>query len=256
MSTSFGVPNVIPESSHQWRTIVCSSCQYTFKVPLYCLNRFCPVCTGSRRRRIRSKLTSLASQVKPSPGYSLKHLTLTIPNSADPFSTCRSLVCSFRRLRQRSFWGSKVRGGAYVIEVTGKPGSWHVHLHSIVESKYLPFPVLLKYWRRVSPGRGVYIKAAPPHAITHYLTKYLTKSDLPVEHQKILAKAMRGLRLFQCFGTWHDLIITQAKVDYCCPSCGDVCWFPLDDHYINHLKRLFPKDYDESYRKHYLPTVQ
>lgn len=214
--------------SHTYRRIVCLSCGFTFDVPIYCGNRFCNTCARPRLRRIRAKLNALLTSVRPSPGYSIKFLTLTIPNTPDLRAAHLILLRSFRRLRQRALWNRRVRGGAYVLELTGNPSSWHLHLHAIIESRYIPVKQLSRTFEKAGGGRIVWITRIPPHAASLYLTKYLTKSSLPLDSQREASLALAGARLFQPFGSWHDLSLSLPKVHYVCPRCNSVAWSDLD----------------------------
>lgn len=207
--------------------MVCTKCGYDFKAPVSCGNRFCEVCSGPRRRRVRAKLSSLVDATRLPFAHSLRHLTLTVPNQTDLSAAHRHLVHSFRRLRQRAFWRNKVRGGAVVFELTGAPGTWHLHLHAIIVSRYLPHSLLVKHWKQVSGGIGVYITCRPPKVVLRYLTSYLSKCSLSAEHAQEASDSLKQSRIFSCFGTWHDLIKTIPPILSVCPKCGDVSWYPL-----------------------------
>lgn len=205
---------------HLYRMFTCAGCGHSFEAPVYCGNRFCAVCSGPRRRRMQAKLKSIVRQVKPAFGYKVRFLTLTIPNTKEASDGYRILVASFRKLRNRQWWRNRVAGGAYVIEITGKPGRWHVHLHAMLECRYLPGRMLSKLWRKVSPGKIVHIKNVPADAATNYLTKYMAKSEVVPDFQVQLSKDLKGFRLFQPFGSWHSLALLVKKVNYECGNCG------------------------------------
>lgn len=213
---------------HFYRTFACTACGYTFKAPLSCSDRFCPVCSSPRRRRTAAKLRALVTQIHPPFAHSFKHLTLTIRNHPDLPWMHRTLLQSFRRLRSHLLWQRTVRGGAFVFETTGQPGNWHLHLHAILEARYIPWSLLHDRWQKVSAGRGVYITTAPPKRICWYLTKYLTKNQLSAEASRSASKDLASTRLFTTFGTWHNISIKLPHIGYPCPKCNDSTWFPLD----------------------------
>lgn len=161
-------------------------------------------------------------------GYSLKHITLTIPNNRNLQDGAKTLVSSFRRLRQRSLWKNRSLGGAYVIEVTGSPGTWHVHLHILTQSRYILHSKLMKEWSNVSPGRIVWIKNTTINHAVNYLTKYLTKSEVKPEHLVELSSGLANTRLFQVFGSWHALNLRVPKALFQCQKCGQVSWCPME----------------------------
>lgn len=229
--------------SHEYRRIYCTGCGHSFDVPLSCHNRFCDVCTGPRRRRVRSRLQSIVSFVQSLPGYKIRFLTLTIPVNADLGSSAATLVRSFRKLRNRKFWRSRVKGGCYVLEVKGVPGLWHIHLHGLIDSRFLDVYRLSKEWNKCSPGKIVYVKNVPLSAIIHYVTKYICKSDLPLAAQLEASRSLKGTRLFQPFGSWEALAVTSDQPLWPCPKCSGSTFLPssllnrcFTDPYAKHIE--------------------
>lgn len=211
---------IYSDDRHTYRTIGCSHCSNVFHVPLSCGDRFCPICTSSRRRKVKAKLNAIVKSLKFRDRYGIKFLTLTIPNQEDPRAAFKTIQRSFRRLRQRAFWKWKVEGGAWVVEITGRPGKWHVHIHAVLQSKYIRHALLKRHWSQVSPGNIVYIQKIPVSAVINYLTKYVSKSEVDPAHRNQLSIALKGSRLFQPFGSWQKLISSVPKLNYCCPECG------------------------------------
>lgn len=226
------------DPSHDYRRIACCSCGHTFDVPISCGNRFCPVCNAPRRRRVQTKLKYIIANAVVPPGYRWRFVTLTIPRSDDLSSAVRTLVSSFRKLRGRSFWRRRVDGGAYVIEVIGQPGNWHAHLHIMVLSSWIPVYGLAQQWKRCSPGKIVHVKYIPPSQMIKYVTKYVTKTDLNPDHQKEASHALKGVRLFQPFGSLHLLSNQVPRVQYQCQECGNETFIPMDSRSLEFLKKM------------------
>lgn len=214
--------------SHEFKAYACSHCGATFNAPVYCGDRFCSICTAPRRRRIRHRLLHLVNHVNPPQRYAFKHITLTIPNQPILESAVRILLGSFRRLRQRHCWKRHVKGGAFVIEVTGEPGRWHAHLHIIAESQFFPVYALARQWGACSPGRIVYIQVVRKTDIIKYVTKYLTKSAVSEASRLEVSHTLRRYRLFQPFGSWHGISPPPPAPRYACPTCGRTDWLLLD----------------------------
>lgn len=213
---------------HPFKTLCCCHCGDFLRVPVYCKNRFCPVCSPRRSVKIRRRLAFIISRVKPAPDASLKMLTLTIPNQKDARAGVAHLLAAFRKLRNRAFWRNHVDGGAWVVEIKGRPGRWHPHLHILLHCTYMPQRALVRLWRKCSGGRGVWISDIETGKGVGYLTKYVTKSDAPPMLIEQLNDALRDARLFQPFGSWHH--VRQAKSDYKmnCDKCGHSSWLPLE----------------------------
>lgn len=209
---------------HQFIRVFCTGCGHHFDVPRPCKNRFCPVCSRTRNRKIRKNLGYIVSKIEPLKQYKVRHMILTVVNSPDLKATAKHLIKSFRRLRQRSWFKSKVTGGAFVLEVTGKPGNWHIHIHCMLHCRFLDVYQLSNIWQKCSGGRIVYMKNAPVKRLIHYLTSYLSKNGAPEEYHKEVSQAFSGLRMFNTFGTWHSFIAGQDHVPYCCPVCDHDCF--------------------------------
>ena len=209
---------------HEYQTLFCTHCGHPRKVVRPCGNRFCPICTGGQKNRAKRKLTAIVNRVRLRRPYTLKHLTLTIPNVVKPEWGVDTLIACFRRLRQRSFWTHHVNGGAYVIEITNIGNGWHVHLHVIIEARWIPWKRLRDLWMKISPGRGTWITEAPPAATISYLTDYLYKVGLSEHHQIIASRALRNRRLFTTFGTWHKIRVRVPHPEFACPICQRTRW--------------------------------
>lgn len=211
-------------TSHEYRRYWCQHCGYHFDIPTYCGNRLCPVCSKQKRIRARLRLTGLVRNVKPAKGNDIRFLTLTIPNVPDIEAGMLTIVRAFRRLRQRQVWKNHVLGGVFVLEATGRPNNWHCHIHALIEGTYFPVRTISRVWQAVSPGKVVWITRIPHKAAIGYLTKYLTKPNLPSEVTDEMGRALAGFRMFQPFGSWHGIKVTIPKRPYRCPTCGLTCW--------------------------------
>jgi hypothetical protein len=213
-------------SDHLYTTIVCIGCGHEISVPVYCKDRFCPICSGPRSRRIRRKLNWYVHNSTLKPGQSFKHLVLTVRNDPDLSATVDLLVRSFRRLRQRAWWKRHVTGGAYVIEITGRPGNWHPHIHVLLQSWFMPYQKLKSLWEKCSGSWGVSIQERPPHAVANYLTDYITKAPKMEAFTRQMNLALGNRRLYSVFGSWHSMKPPDMKVAYRCTCCGCSCFLP------------------------------
>jgi len=234
---------------HDYTRIACTTCGDIIDVPIFCGDRFCPVCSVVRKSRIRNRLFWLIANCPKDPADRFRHLTLTISSQADLPAMIKKLLASFRKLRQRAWWKQKVNGGAFVIEVTGHPGAWHAHIHAIVYGRWMQWDHLLKLWKAVSGGIGVYVSHIPEAAAVGYLTKYLTKPDCPDLVAADIAEGLKGVRMFSVFGSWHKLNLTYVKPKHPCEKCGGEFWCNYDILAGNYPK-TYSKDFDISPRSH------
>lgn len=229
------LPDPAPPEFHDFITIACERCGKTIEVPVYCGNRFCPVCSKRRLNRVRRRLDWIISQYRLPRGYRFKHLTLTVPNQQYCDDMVKHLIKSFRKLRQRAAWKNRVLGGAYVLEITGRPNNWHVHIHAIIVSRYFDWDQIFKLWLGCSGGRGVFIQNIPAGQVTRYLTKYLSKPSVPDMVLEDVNWALKGTRLFSPFGDWHALNLKYLVPKCLCKECGGANWYPLSLVYSDHL---------------------
>jgi hypothetical protein len=222
---TFNLPtNIDFISTHKFTTLQCKSCGHFHVVPVYCGNRFCSFCSKPRLMRVRLKLRDLMDKTSLKNGENFRHLILTITSQADPREMVKDLVDYFKKFRNRSVFKKNFSGGAYVIELTCSDSGWHAHIHCIVQGLYIPQAILLSTWRSIAGRAGLFIKTIPKSAIINYLTKYISEIKLAGNLADEAGKALKGQRLFICFGSWHNLIAKWTKIPYECPVCGCIEW--------------------------------
>jgi len=77
---------------------------------------------------------------------------------------------------------------------------------------------------KLSPGRGVYIQNIPKREAVRYLTKYLSKSDVPEDDQDELNETLKSIRLFQPFGSWFAINLLYKPPPKQCRNCKTPCF--------------------------------
>lgn len=222
---------------HAYRRIVCGHCGERIDCPVYCGNRFCPVCSVTRLLRVRRRLEFLSSTQPKLKGHRWQMWTFSVKNCVDLSDGIKHLLKAFRRLRNTQYWGNHVDGGAFVIEVKGRPGNWHPHIHVLLYLAYMDWAHVLKSWRKCSGGRGCYYKDIPQREAVGYLTKYLTKLDIPDSLEIEISQSLKGSRLFAPIGSWHAMNKAYKKSSAPCKKCGATAW---EDYDI--LQGKFPGD--------------
>lgn len=155
------------EGQHQFRLFICGNCGHTHRAPLYCGDRFCDVCGKFRRFKARRRMEFVITNTPIPAKYFWRHITLTIPNVADPATGFDLLKDSFRRLRQRSWWKRVCSHGMYTYEVTGSEGNWHVHIHALVLSQWIQFRFLKRQWTQTVIGKAAYTRMVKTWAEDH-----------------------------------------------------------------------------------------
>lgn len=193
-------------------------------VPIDCGDRFCALCSPRRAFRIRNRISWILENHKPKVGYMLKMITLSTSNSKSLEDGVAGLISSFRRLRQRRVWKDCVDGGATIIEIKGRPNNWHPHLHILCHSRWIDWYKLQPAWKAVSGGTACYIQNVDNTRALLYVTKYITKAEIPEFLLYDVGRVLSRYRLFQRFGVWHALLVPKKLYDYPCPSCYKIHW--------------------------------
>lgn len=224
---------------HQFRRITCSNCTTNVDVPVYCGNRFCPICSITRNLRVRKRITWLLSQQVKFPGYRYQMWTFSMKNCKElskwvdrdgklQDGGIQILQKCFRKLRSSAVWKSKVAGGCFVIEVKGVPGNWHPHIHALIYCDFIKWSRMFTAWRKASGGRGCHFKDLHEDQAVRYITKYLTKGDVPDNLELEISDGLKGIRLFAPIGLWHSLSKSYKKPATACKCCGGTKWFCWD----------------------------
>ena len=213
---------------HPYKSIVCADCGEMIRVPDYCGDRMCSICSRKRAFRIGARLNEFMKICQLREKERFVHVVLTIKNQEALRPMLKHLVRSFRKLRNRKAWRRIVSGGAFVVEVSGSPGSWHGHLHIVCQASYFPQYLLLEKWRQVAGSAGAFIKSVPRDAIIRYLTKYITKPSVSESGLEEINNSLKDVRMFQPFGSWFKLLKKYMPPRFPCPCCGGQVWKSWD----------------------------
>ena len=207
---------------HRFISIVCGNCGRMQYVPVYCGDRFCPVCSVRRLARVRHRLAFLIEEGKKLGLGQFRHVTLTIQSQGQLRPMVRRLLNGFKKLRSRRVWRMSVKGGAYVVEVTSGVSGYHAHLHIITQGVFIPWRQLRDAWQQITGATGCWISHIPASACLRYLTKYLTKIEAPETDIPLISDCLSKVRLFNPFGAWHSINRAYVTPLHPCPACGRV----------------------------------
>ena len=225
--------------NHVYFRVFCSGCGNSFDVADYCGNRFCGICTGQRNRRIRAKMEHLLRSTPSRPGYRWRFVTLTEPSTADVSEGLISISSAFRKLRQHLWYKRRVLGGFSVFELTHGSAGWHIHIHALLFSRFLPVRTLCSHWQRASSGKIVDVRLVPHRTAVGYLTKYLTKTALAEAEQKTASESLKGRRLFSTFGSISKLLSAFHPPHALCRHCSNSEWIHERSRYYHALVAEF-----------------
>ena len=177
-----------------------------------CHDRLCIPCQKTRQSGlVEAIMLRMHDSTAP-----CRFLTLTLKHSDAPLSAQLSrLTQSFRSLRQHPEISSALSGGAWFIEVklSKDKARWHPHLHVIVEGSYVDQKLLSRCWLHVTGDSYIVDIRAIDNARHRvmYVTKYATKplaNEVTLVPSKLdeFVLAIKGKRLYQCFGRWSRAV--------------------------------------------------
>lgn len=173
-----------------------------------CRDRACLICQRQRTAGLVEQITARMLDAH----RTVRFLTLTL--KASPVSLAakiRRLRECFRTLRRRKEWKTHVVGGAMFFEVKigANSGQWHVHAHCLIEGSFWSARDIAQAWYEVTGDSFVIDirEIKNPATRAQYVAKYATKAADPSvyktpDHLDEFLTAIKGVRLYQCFGEW------------------------------------------------------
>jgi hypothetical protein len=205
----------------------CTSCGGRWWVIEKCKQRVCPLCSFEEsKKRGKYLLAMTAHMTHP------KMLTLTLPHSDNPpKEQIKFLRESFAKLRRTKLFANVV-GGSYQIEVKPKTSGFHIHIHVLMDSPYMPYQKIFSTWAGITGNDSpqVDIRAADSDAAKVYVCKYTSKTaDFTHDTDSIVRwyEATKGQRLFATFGKWYNATLDELMPEGTlppehppCPHCG------------------------------------
>jgi hypothetical protein len=216
------------EHCHTQITVArCASCGTGRKFLNRCDLFFCPSCQPRLSFERRKSVEWWAERIDQP-----KHVVLTVRNT-DTITKQHvvDLKEAFTRLR-RSKLCRHWRGGFYSVEITNEGRGWHLHLHVLVDCKWIPADQLAIGWEKATRGAGYIVKVKDCRRADYLaeVTKYAVKGSQlagwPAEDCAAFVTAFRGVRTFGVFGllykarhewrAWLDSLQSEKSV---CP-CG------------------------------------
>jgi len=190
------------EDCHSYYTIgVCNGCATVSRFPNRCDKFYCAECQprlGKERQQQVEWWTHLLRQPK--------HVVLTMQNVSDLSAAhVDELRRCFTKLRRRKF-ASNWTGGFYSIEVTNEGKGWHLHLHALIEAKWIDSAELALAWHSSTKGFGRIVKVRDVRdrsylaEVTKYVAKGAQLAAWSGDSIRTFINAFEGKRTFGVFG--------------------------------------------------------
>lgn len=214
----------------EWTIAECGSCHVARKFANRCDLFCCPECQHSLQVRRSQQVEWWTKTVKQP-----KHVVLTIHNLPDLTpGHLTHFKKMFARLRRRKFAKNWI-GGFYRIEITNEGRGWHLHLHALVEAKWIDKQALSNNWKSITNGLGyiVDVQDCRGEGYLREVTKYVVKgSELSKWSGPDIATfvtAFANQRTFGVFGKLYgmrtkfaDFVDSLRESKSQCP-CGANC---------------------------------
>jgi hypothetical protein len=193
------------ENCHTYYTVAqCGDCGAVRKFPNRCDRFYCPECAHHLQREREKQVAWWTRECKQP-----KHVVLTVKNIPHlTFLHVQEFRGWFTKLRRLKFARNWV-GGFYRIEVTNEGKGWHLHLHALVEAKWIDQPQLKNVWRRLTNGLGYIVKVMDVRqgSYLHEVTKYVVKGHQLASWQPAdivtFLNAFQNVRTFGVFGSLY-----------------------------------------------------
>lgn len=217
------------EICHTMFTVaVCNGCNSVKRFPNRCDLFYCAECQP-RRSEDRRRAVEWWTQTIKQP----KHVVLTVVNLTELTNAhVQEFRKFFTRLRRSAFARNWI-GGFYNIEVTNEGRGWHLHLHALIEARFIDSFQLSAAWERCTNGLGRIVKVKDARGknylaeVTKYAVKGVQLAAWTPTQIKTFVTAFQDVRTFGVFGSlygkrtefaaWFKIVRDQK------PSCECGC---------------------------------
>lgn len=205
----------------------CTGCRSVSKFYNRCELFYCPECQP-RLARERKESVEWWTKTIPQP----KHVVLTVRNvDTITKSYVQWFKACFSKLRRMKF-ARNWQGGFYRLEVTNEGRGWHLHLHALIDAKWIDSGQLAKKWGDIV-GQDfaiVKVKDVREKSYLEEVTKYAVKGSELAGWQasdiRAFIEAFSGVRTFGVFGSlygkrteWREWLDSLQADGFRC-KCG------------------------------------
>jgi hypothetical protein len=203
-------------AQHEGADVLAFETEAPVRRVMCCGHRLCDICARTRSAGIRETLEpAIETTFKAKPAL----MTLTIDDRVGEslVSATGRILTGWKKLRRRVGWKDRVRGGFYALEVTRNQerGSWHVHLHAVVDVDWLGQEEALMLWRNalgagpLAGGVNIQRVRNGIAEATKYLVKGIEASRLPLAERAELLRWMHGRRMLSTFGHLYGVRVAD-----------------------------------------------
>ena len=229
----------------EFTVAVCQDCHSVARFPNRCDCFFCAECQP-RLAHNRANAVAWWTARVPQP----KHVVLTMRNTADlTKGHVTELKKYLTRLRRRKFC-ENWNGGYYSLEVTNEGRGWHLHIHLLVDARWIDAGQLAQEWASITGGSGHIVKVKDCRGSDYLreIVKYCVKGNQLAawtpEEIVTFIDAFTGVRTFGVFGSLYGARtefaewlaeIREAKPRCKCGSCN-VKYYTEADYLMQDLK--------------------
>lgn len=207
----------------QYKVMKCLDCGSTPAFPVSCDHRLCVRCSAKRAQILITEHEEILKQIRYPRMMTLTFLSV---KSLDREYIAWSRNC-FSKLRHRKIMSS-CRGGIYSFEVTySSLHGWHLHVHALIDSDYIPQDKLSEVWRDITGGACVVdiraIKGSDKWNAIREVIKYPSKVATFVWNPALVDEflnATKGVSLAYGFGSLYKVRSVKSSGSPQCPVCG------------------------------------
>lgn len=187
----------------------CCGCRHVATFYNRCEVFFCPICIG-RLARDRRKSVEWWSKLVGQP----KHVVLTtvsVPHLSREYVA--KFKADFSRLR-RSKFASNWLGGFWSLDTTRTRAGWHLHLHGIVDARWIDRDQLEKTWARIREQAIAIVRVYDARESNYVAecTKYIVDGQqMGTWESEEIAEFIDAFTGVRCFGTFGALYKQRAE---------------------------------------------
>lgn len=225
----------------------CTGCRKHSVFYNRCEVMWCPICAARLSRERKEAVEWWTKQIAQP-----KHVVLTVRNS-ETFTKdyVQSFKKAFSRLRRKKFARNWL-GGFYSLEVTNESRGWHLHLHALIDARWIDSGQLSIEWGKcVGQDFGIVkVIDARNRDYLKEVTKYAVKGNELASWSapdiEAFITAFDGCRTFGVFGSlyakrteWREWLDELHAGRIRC-ECGCDHWRIMSDDEFTWLDEIVP----------------